>query len=360
MISYQVDNRTSSNGKLSYGFSRFPARSAIQAKAKPSLRTGAGGVGGLVAVSIGGSFYFPGYDNNGNVIGYWDEDGSIVAEYAYDAFGNTIASSGSMAAVFPHRFSTKYYDAETDLYYYGYRYYSPSLGRWISRDPIEEYNFDNLYLSMGNSTIFEIDPLGLFSHSNCKDDFKSLVRQAESEAKRRLALWISHLNDVGVDSSDSPVLTMRTGDDYGKKYIEINTFYRGLRIKLETIRKSIESSHYGIECECDCSWNPGADAYVRTSWFWRPFDDDIHFCPDFISRADKEEITYTLVHELSHYYLSTTDDNTWNLNQFSLPGKKALETAQFYELLAMKGLSSKSIRNCISEMWENNRNNHSK
>ena len=115
-----------------------PVRSATQAKAQPSLRTGAGGVGGLVAVSIDGDFYFPGYDNNGNVIGSWDESGSIVAEYAYDAFGNTISSSGSMADVFTHRFSTKYYDAETDLYYYGYRYYSPSLGRWICRDPMEE------------------------------------------------------------------------------------------------------------------------------------------------------------------------------------------------------------------------------
>ena len=29
-----------------------------------------------------------GYDNNGNVIGYWHEEGDLVAEYAYDAFGN--------------------------------------------------------------------------------------------------------------------------------------------------------------------------------------------------------------------------------------------------------------------------------
>ena len=106
----------------------FSARSAQQAKAKPSLQTGAGGVGGLVAVSIDGDFYFPGYDNNGNVIGYWNEDGEIVAEYAYDAFGNTIYEDGDMADFFPHRFSTKYYDAETDLYYYGYRYYS----RWVT------------------------------------------------------------------------------------------------------------------------------------------------------------------------------------------------------------------------------------
>ena len=108
-----VCNYIFSDVPFPYPSARPTARSAIQAKAKPSLRT---------------------YDNNGNVIGYWNEDGEIVAEYAYDAFGNTIYEDGSMADVFPHRFSTKYYDAETDLYYYGYRYYSPSLGRWISRD----------------------------------------------------------------------------------------------------------------------------------------------------------------------------------------------------------------------------------
>ena len=46
--------------------------------------------------------------------------------------------SGMILSNAQDRFSTKYYDAETDLYYYGYRYYSPSLGRWISRDPITE------------------------------------------------------------------------------------------------------------------------------------------------------------------------------------------------------------------------------
>ena len=121
---------------------------------------GAGGVGGLVAVSVDGDFYFPGYDNNGNVVGYWDESGSIVAEYAYDAFGNTISSSGSMASVFPHRFSTKYYDAETDLYYYGYRYYSPALGRWISRDPISERGGNNLYAFCANRSLSCIDLIG--------------------------------------------------------------------------------------------------------------------------------------------------------------------------------------------------------
>jgi RHS repeat-associated protein len=86
--------------------------------------------------------------------GYLSETGEVVASYEYDAFGRTIAQSGPMADVFPFRFSTKYYDSETGLYYYGRRYYSPDLGRWLNRDPIEEEGGVNLYLAMDNSPTF--------------------------------------------------------------------------------------------------------------------------------------------------------------------------------------------------------------
>ena len=90
------------------------------------------------------------------------ENCDLVAEYAYDAFGNTISAAGPMADVFPHRFSTKYYDAETDLYYYGYRYYSPSLGRWISRDPMEESTNESLYAMGMNNRIVQTPKLKRF------------------------------------------------------------------------------------------------------------------------------------------------------------------------------------------------------
>ena len=121
---------------------------------------GAGGVGGLVAVSVDGAWYFPGYDNNGNVIGYWDERGRLAAEFVYDAFGNPVGGHDAPYVHLPHRFSTKYHDAETDLYYYGYRYYSPSLGRWISRDPIEERKENNLLSFCKNNGLIHFDMLG--------------------------------------------------------------------------------------------------------------------------------------------------------------------------------------------------------
>ena len=61
---------------------------------------GAGGVGGLLAVKQGNAWYFPLSDANGNIVAYVDESGSVVAEYAYDAFGGTIAQSGAMADAF--------------------------------------------------------------------------------------------------------------------------------------------------------------------------------------------------------------------------------------------------------------------
>jgi RHS repeat-associated protein len=47
------------------------------------------------------------------------------------------------------------------LYYYGYRYYNPQLGRWPSRDPIEEEGGINLYEHVNNRAINSWDGLGL-------------------------------------------------------------------------------------------------------------------------------------------------------------------------------------------------------
>ena len=46
-----------------------------------------------------------------------------------------------MATANPFRFSTKYQDDETDLVYYGYRYYNAGTGRWYSGDPAKELGF---------------------------------------------------------------------------------------------------------------------------------------------------------------------------------------------------------------------------
>ncbi|MBK8915070.1 MAG: RHS repeat-associated core domain-containing protein [Phycisphaerales bacterium] len=98
--------------------------------------------------------------------------GRMAAKYEYDPYGNITGpdadgdgniaeEAGPYAAVNPFRFSTKFLDAETGLYYYGYRYYSPRLGRWINRDPIEEEGGPNLHSFVTNGPLDRIDSFGL-------------------------------------------------------------------------------------------------------------------------------------------------------------------------------------------------------
>jgi RHS repeat-associated protein len=75
-------------------------------------------------------------------------------------FGEVIRATGPMAKANPFRFSTKYQDDESDLLYYGYRYYSASTGRWLSRDPIGEEGGHNLLVFVRNNPVELFDKLG--------------------------------------------------------------------------------------------------------------------------------------------------------------------------------------------------------
>ena len=110
--------------------------------------------------------YYPCYDANGNISEYLDTNGTVVAHREYDAFGNTIVATGSGAGYFNYRFSSKYWDSETGLGYWGYRYYSAGTGRCLGRDPSEEDGGVNLYVFVVNDPDDSLDVYGLTSLPN--------------------------------------------------------------------------------------------------------------------------------------------------------------------------------------------------
>jgi len=140
----------------------------------------AGGIGGLLAVeapqAVGDPlrhWYF--YDSNGNVgqLLAYDATGPTVnatpaAHYEYDPYGQLVNWTDTIAN--PFRFSTKWFDAETGLGYWGHRYYSPRLGRWMSRDPIDEADELLLFSYVGNAAVIWIDPVGLQATQPSGDD----------------------------------------------------------------------------------------------------------------------------------------------------------------------------------------------
>ena len=127
---------------------------------------GAGGVGGLLAVTVhtgtNAGTYFPAYDGNGNVVALVNAtNGAPAARYEYGPFHELIRATGPLARQNPFLAASKYYDWETGLYYYGFRYYHPCTGRWLSRDPLDEASALNLLNFLANAPTATQDLLGL-------------------------------------------------------------------------------------------------------------------------------------------------------------------------------------------------------
>jgi RHS repeat-associated protein len=100
-------------------------------------------------------------DGRGDAIAVADSpDAKATVQCAHRPSGDVISAAGPMAKGDPLRFSTKYQDHETDLVYYGYRYYNASTGRWLSRDSIEEAGGLNLFAFVENDPANCADPLG--------------------------------------------------------------------------------------------------------------------------------------------------------------------------------------------------------
>ena len=142
-------------------------------------------------------------DGNKNVIELRNAAGAVTASYAYNPFG--AQESPTAEDENPFRFSSEYHDDETGLVYYNYRYYSPELGRWTKRDPIEEVGGDNIYTLIGNNVINVNDKLGMVGASDAR-----WVEEIRRTLNANSAIWYcerkidpSGLTDDEIQSLDA-------------------------------------------------------------------------------------------------------------------------------------------------------------
>ena len=123
---------------------------------------GAGGIGGILSQTAGTHTTFLHADISGNIAFASDASGNLVGTNRYTPYGNLISQMGAFNG--RYMFSSKEWEPEAGLYYYGHRFYSPTLGRWLSRDPLGEFAdpLHNLYRFVGNNPLNAVDPLGLY------------------------------------------------------------------------------------------------------------------------------------------------------------------------------------------------------
>lgn len=99
-------------------------------------------------------------DALGTTVALADASGSIQTSYTYEPFGKATTSGASSAN--PFQYTGREADA-SELLYLRARYYSPTLQRFISEDPIGFAGGDpNLYAYVGNSPTIYVDPTGEF------------------------------------------------------------------------------------------------------------------------------------------------------------------------------------------------------
>jgi len=158
----------------------------------------------LISTKTGTTKYYYHPNPHGDVTKLTNASGAVVESYTYDAFGNVTAANNLDN---PFRYAGEYYDIEIGLIYLRMRWYDPSLGRFISEDPIRA-GF-NWYAYCHNDPVNFIDPSGLAD---------ILLRK--------------FVEDRG-GSVDPVPLFYFLGSPVGLKYITVNlngipqTFYKG-------------------------------------------------------------------------------------------------------------------------------------
>ena len=107
----------------------------------------------------------------GDVVGVYNNSGTKLVSYTYDAFGNCTATTlGNAASTVansrnPFRYRGYYYDQDLDVYYLQSRYYDQKTGRFISPDSVDyldpsSFNGLNLYAYCNNNPVMYADPSG--------------------------------------------------------------------------------------------------------------------------------------------------------------------------------------------------------
>ncbi|MEZ6189480.1 MAG: RHS repeat-associated core domain-containing protein [Planctomycetota bacterium] len=142
----------------------------------------------------GGQFYAH-QNARADVVAVSDATGAVVEQRFFDDYGqvfDTAKQGTTLSAVGnPYGFQGRRLDPETGLYYFRNRYYSPSEGRFIQRDPVwDAANVGGQYSFAGSSPLSGADPDGLRRRGGYWRNFwasriRTFRRQQQMEAQHR-------------------------------------------------------------------------------------------------------------------------------------------------------------------------------
>ena len=167
------------------------------------LGTGLGAeIGAAIAYELDDRVFAPIHDHRGSVACLIDVESKKPVEcYRYNAYGEVKTHFlESHPTNNSWKFSSKRSDSETGLVFFGRRYYNPSLGRWITKDPLGTPEGINRYAYALNQPLTRLDLYGLYSFADfCNDaiDCFKAVYQFAHEIINTISSHVSLSNTLG-------------------------------------------------------------------------------------------------------------------------------------------------------------------
>ncbi|HEN3646127.1 TPA: RHS repeat-associated core domain-containing protein, partial [Yersinia enterocolitica] len=168
-----------------------------------------------------------------------DNNGDIISQEEYYPFGGTalFSARNTLEAKYKTvRYSGKERDA-TGLYYYGFRYYIPWLGRWLSADPAGTIDGLNLFCMVDNNPVTFHDSDGL--------------RKTGRAARKQVAKAFVHSSHMPVleqiSREHNIAISVREAGTYTIKALEVGAAAKGHNILEKTIKPGSLKNAYGAQ-----------------------------------------------------------------------------------------------------------------
>jgi RHS repeat-associated protein len=194
-------------------------------------------------------------DHLGSVRELVDGDGNIRARYDYDPYGNrTKQPVGDLDADFG--FTGHYTHEASGLILAPYRGYDPAIGRWLSRDPIQEEGGINLYGYVGNGPLDRIDTLGLFdvdpdfrkNYPKCAARIDTIRPRLNNKKHEALRKWSNagNIPSLAFSGFVRAMFSANQGLKVTAKPMESSGHYNAEKLQIEIDTKDLERCEAGM------------------------------------------------------------------------------------------------------------------
>ena len=157
-------------------------------------------------------------DHLGSTSYITDKDGNATQFVSYKPYGEALVDEHATSYEMPWKFNGKELDSETGLYYYGARYYEPTLALWYGVDALtEKYPSMGGYVYCAGNPVKLVDPDGRIIKPTGNDEL-GIIRNILPKESRKY-VTIDDNGNIDVEQLKTGYATL--GDNVGQNYLDL-------------------------------------------------------------------------------------------------------------------------------------------